>query len=126
MWLGIKNFFWNIPVWADRFRLIPRLMLGTYTWILIEMTLWYIGLPTPTANQATFITATLAIFPAVFSAYLGLGKNTGLSQTHELKAVTVKKEYKPKENKKPKTTYVPKVKKSGRKSKSPTIKGTQG
>lgn len=128
----IKSFFWILPDYLDKWRFVPRALIILYGFLLWEIVEWFIRIPDITMGQAAVISVVVGAAPAFFGLYVNSGskdknakipevenkvplpKSNSMSKTHKASKVEVR------------TTYVPKVKKSGNKSKSPAIKGIQG
>lgn len=64
-----KQTFLDIAEVIDSFRLVPRVLLvatGTLVWYVIN---WYMGLQTPTTQQAALVTTVTAVIPVVIGLY---------------------------------------------------------
>ena len=70
-----KNFknklWWYLPEYVDRWRVIPRLLMGGYVYFLYTVIMWFIGLPDPSATQAAFASAIVTIGAGWFQIYIG-------------------------------------------------------
>ena len=70
-----KNFknklWWYLPEYVDRWRVIPRLLMGGYVYFLYTVIMWFIGLPAPTLEQAGFASAIVTIGAGWFQIYIG-------------------------------------------------------
>lgn len=62
----------------DAYRLFPRAFIGTYLYILIETTKWFMTIPEPNASQAGLISVVVGAGAAWFGLYTstGSGRNT--------------------------------------------------
>ncbi len=81
-----------IAEWIDAWRLIPRLLVGAYVWLVYKVMVWYMALEpkmiegctsetvidcvysAPTTAQAALITAVIGISAAIFGLYTTSGK----------------------------------------------------
>lgn len=81
-----------IAEWIDAWRLIPRMLVGAYVWLVYKVMVWYMALEpkmiegctsettldciysAPTTPQAALITAVIGISAAIFGLYTTSGK----------------------------------------------------
>lgn len=66
----LKEIIWALPAYIDRWRIVPRAMIFTYLWLLVEVSIWFMGLPIPNASQAGFASAVLGVGMGWFGLYL--------------------------------------------------------
>lgn len=57
----------------NAWRVFPRLMVLVYIWLVVEISFWYMGLPTPINNQATFAGGITAMLVPLLGAYMATG-----------------------------------------------------
>ncbi len=57
----------------DRFRLIPRLMVAGYGWLMWDVSQWFMHLPEPSGTQAAFVSTLVGAGAAVFGLYVNSG-----------------------------------------------------
>lgn len=54
----------------DRLRVVPRLLVGGYGWLIYEVARWYMTLPDPNTQQAALITILVGVAAPVFGFYM--------------------------------------------------------
>ena len=57
----------------DAFRIFPRAFIGTYLFLLIEVTQWFMTIPEPNASQAGLISVVVGAGAAWFGLYTSTG-----------------------------------------------------
>ena len=57
----------------DAYRLFPRAFIGTYLYLLIQTTQWFMTLPEPNASQAGLISVVVGAGAAWFGLYTSTG-----------------------------------------------------
>lgn len=57
----------------DAYRLFPRAFIGTYLYLLIEVTQWFMTIPEPNASQAGLISVVVGAGAAWFGLYTSTG-----------------------------------------------------
>ncbi len=57
----------------NRLRIIPRIIIGAYGYLVWLMVKWFMVLPEPTMMQATLVTTICAMAPVVFGFYMNGG-----------------------------------------------------
>ena len=57
----------------DAYRLFPRAFIGTYLYLLIQTTQWFMSLPEPNASQAGLISVVVGAGAAWFGLYTSTG-----------------------------------------------------
>lgn len=57
----------------DAYRLFPRAFIGTYLYLLIETTKWFMTIPEPNASQAGLISVVVGAGAAWFGLYTSTG-----------------------------------------------------
>ncbi len=58
----------------DAWRVVPRLLVGLYGYLLYVASTWFMGLPDPTNTQAAFISTMFGAAAAIFGLYTNSGK----------------------------------------------------
>ena len=62
--------------WAQQFnefRVIPRLLILGYSWLLYEVSFWFMALIAPTNTQAAFVSTLVGASAAIFGLYANSG-----------------------------------------------------
>jgi hypothetical protein len=54
-------------------RLIPRLMVLGYGWMMYEVTMWFMDLDSPATQQAALVTTVFGASAAIFGLYTNSG-----------------------------------------------------
>jgi hypothetical protein len=54
----------------DTLRVVPRIIVALYGYMLWESSIWFMGLENPTATQAAFISTLVGIGAAIFNFYV--------------------------------------------------------
>jgi len=57
----------------NHFRLVPRLLMVGYGWLLWQVSLWFMALPEPTAAQAAFVSTVAGVSTGFFGFYVNTG-----------------------------------------------------
>jgi hypothetical protein len=57
----------------DAYRLFPRAFIGTYLYLLIQTTQWFMTIPEPNASQAGLISVVVGAGAAWFGLYTSTG-----------------------------------------------------
>jgi nitrate reductase NapE component len=57
----------------NRLRIIPRMIIGCYGYLVWMMVNWFMTLPEPTTMQVTLVTTICAMAPVVFGFYMNGG-----------------------------------------------------
>lgn len=57
----------------NRLRIIPRIIIGSYGYLVWMMVRWFMLLPEPTTMQVTLVTTICAMAPVVFGFYMNGG-----------------------------------------------------
>jgi len=65
----------KIPQLINSLRIIPRALIITYLYLLIEVTQWFMTLPEPTNTQAGFISVLVGAGAAWFGLYVNSGNS---------------------------------------------------
>ena len=65
--------WWRLAVHLNRLRVIPRLFLSVYMYLLITVSNWFMSLQAPTMEQAGFV----SVIVGAGAAWFGLYANTG-------------------------------------------------
>lgn len=57
----------------NKLRIFPRAFIGAYIYLLIEVVMWFMGLETPTATQASLVSVLVGAGAAWFGLYVNSG-----------------------------------------------------
>ena len=57
----------------DAYRIFPRAFIGTYLYLLIETTVWFMTIPEPNPSQAALISVVVGAGAAWFGLYTSTG-----------------------------------------------------
>lgn len=57
----------------DAYRVFPRVFIGTYLYLLIEVTQWFMTIPEPNTSQAGLISVVVGAGAAWFGLYTSTG-----------------------------------------------------
>lgn len=57
----------------DKLRLVPRLLVGGYAWLMVNISNWFMSLPDPTGSQSAFVSVMVGASAAVFGLYVNSG-----------------------------------------------------
>lgn len=63
--------------WAeiiDAYRVVPRLILVSYGWLIFYVITWFMGLPDPTTQQAALVTTVTALAAPIIGLYTSTGR----------------------------------------------------
>lgn len=58
----------------DRWRIVPRGLVGMFCYLLYYVCMWFMGLPDPTMTQAGFVSTVVGSGAAIFGLYTSSGK----------------------------------------------------
>ena len=61
----------------DAYRVIPRLILMLYGLFVYQIAMWFIGLPEPTTQQASFASIIFTTIPVIVGFYNNTGRKWG-------------------------------------------------
>lgn len=61
------------PEIINRWRVIPRLMIGLYGYMFYRVAEWFMALPDPTAAQSAFVSVIVGASAAFFGLYVNSG-----------------------------------------------------
>lgn len=67
--------FSTIAQLINNFRVVPRLLMGSYVLIFYQTSTWFMGLPDPSAPQAAFISTIVGAGAAWFGMYVNSGNS---------------------------------------------------
>lgn len=59
---------------CDAWRLVPRLLVGGYAWLVWEVSTWAMGLPDLSGAQSAFVSVVWGAATGVFGLYVGTGR----------------------------------------------------
>lgn len=65
-----KTLWWNLPAYIDRWRIFPRVFLGTYIYLLYTVVIWFMALENPSMEQAGLVSIIVGVGAPWFSSYL--------------------------------------------------------
>lgn len=65
------------PETLNAWRIVPRLLVSLYGVMLYQVAAWYMGLPSPSTQQAAFVSTVVGAAPAFFGLYVNSGNNGG-------------------------------------------------
>jgi len=57
----------------NKYRVVPRILILGYSWLLYEVSFWFMALALPTSTQAAFVSTVVGISAAVFGLYTSSG-----------------------------------------------------
>lgn len=66
--------WWRLAIHLNRLRVIPRLFLSVYMYLLITVCQWFMSLQAPTMEQASFVSVIVGAGAAWFGLYTNTGK----------------------------------------------------
>lgn len=58
---------------VNRWRIIPRIIVGVYGYVFWEVTQWFMQLPEPTGAQSAFVATIVGAAAAFFGLYCNSG-----------------------------------------------------
>ena len=61
----------------DALRVVPRLILGTYAWVVWDLLSWYKSMPEPTDNQMWLVNTFCGLSTVIIGLYLQSGRAWG-------------------------------------------------
>jgi len=70
------NFFRELAITVDCWRIFPRIFVLTYIYLVHEVTVWFMSLPDPNTQQATLVTIVVGGAVGFFTAYANTGSKT--------------------------------------------------
>lgn len=59
----------------DRFRIVPRLMVAGYGWLMWDAAQWFMALPDPSGPQSAFVGTLAGMGTGIFAFYVNSGKH---------------------------------------------------
>ena len=59
----------------DNYRVIPRLLVAGYSWLMVYVSFWFMALQEPTNTQAAFVTTLVGAGAAIFGLYTKSGNS---------------------------------------------------
>lgn len=63
---------------VDRWRVVPRILVAGYGYLVWDSAQWFMGLSAPTAPQAAFISTLVGAAAGVFGLYASTGGGKGV------------------------------------------------
>ena len=64
------SIWWNAPAYFDRWRVFPRLFIGIYLYLLVEVVFWFMSLPSPNMEQSALVSVIVGAGTAWFGLYV--------------------------------------------------------
>ncbi|CAL9969845.1 hypothetical protein VPHD479_0138 [Vibrio phage D479] len=58
----------------DKWRVVPRILVSMYCYLLYQACIWFMALPDPTATQAGFVSTVVGAGAAIFGLYTNSGR----------------------------------------------------
>lgn len=58
----------------DAWRIIPRVLIIGYVYLMYHIVMWYMTLPEPSTQHTAFVSAVIGVGTAIFGLYTGTGK----------------------------------------------------
>lgn len=71
-----RRFLESLANLLDLFRVIPRVLMLLYCWILYNSTLWFQALEDPNGAQSAFISVVYGAAAGLFGLYVGKDRQT--------------------------------------------------
>jgi len=59
----------------DTWRVVPRILVGMYCYLLYNTSTWFMELPDPSATQSAFVSTIVGAGAAIFGLYTNSSKN---------------------------------------------------
>jgi len=56
------------------YRVVPRLLVLGYSWLMYEVAFWFMSLQGPTPEQAAFVSMMVGVSAAIFGLYTNSGR----------------------------------------------------
>lgn len=57
----------------DNYRVVPRMLVVGYSWLMVEVTYWFMSLDDPTNPQSMFVSTMVGASAAIFGLYTNSG-----------------------------------------------------
>ena len=57
----------------NNYRVVPRLLVLGYAWLMYDVSYWFMVLQDPTGTQAAFVSTLVGVSAAVFGLYTNSG-----------------------------------------------------
>ena len=67
----INHSNWHIHI--NNFRVVPRLLVAGYGWLMYDVAMWFMSLEDPTNPQSLFVSTMVGGSAAVFGLYTNSG-----------------------------------------------------
>jgi hypothetical protein len=71
----MKEKFFDLAELMDVWRVVPRLLLLAYGYLVWHVVKWYMTIPDPTSSQTTLVTVIAGLSTAVIGLYQSSGRN---------------------------------------------------
>ena len=62
------------PEQFNAWRVVPRILVGLFSVLVYQVSLWFMGIPAPTMTQAAFVSTVAGVIPLVLNFYVNSGK----------------------------------------------------
>ncbi len=60
----------------DSWRVVPRILVALYCYLLYTTAIWFMALPDPSGTQAAFVSTIVGAGAAIFGLYTNSGRGT--------------------------------------------------
>ena len=67
----------------DKLRVVPRVLLGLYTWQAWQVAAWAMSKPDLTVPQTTFVSVVWGVYPMLLNFYMQNGTDWGRTEHRE-------------------------------------------
>ena len=64
----------RLPEALDRWRVVPRVLVFGYGWLMWDVSQWFMGLAEPNGAQSAFVSTLAAAGTGVFGFYVNSGR----------------------------------------------------
>jgi hypothetical protein len=71
----MNDLFLRIAEYIDAYRIVPRILLFSYGYLVWYVVNWYMGIQTPTTEQTFLVTTIAGLSTAVIGLYQTSGRN---------------------------------------------------
>lgn len=68
------NNLYKVADTLNELRIVPRLLVAGYSYLIWDVVQWFMALPEPNSQQAAFVSALVASSAGVFGFYTNTGK----------------------------------------------------
>jgi hypothetical protein len=63
------------PEQFDKWRVVPRILIAAYGYMCFKITIWYMSMPDPSAEQTAFVSVVWGASAAWFNFYVNSGNS---------------------------------------------------